>query len=136
MAEVESIKKEATAKSIIIKSLIALVLGILVIMLPTPENLTPEGHRLLALLTTVVILWVTEAVPIGVTALLAGAGLILLLNPAGAVAWSVSIWLFFLMQALYFFLVPVAETAPVAPCSPDPFEQAQREALRILEDAG
>jgi solute carrier family 13 (sodium-dependent dicarboxylate transporter), member 2/3/5 len=78
MAEVESIKKEATTKSIIIKSLIALGLGILVMMLPRPENLTPEGHRLLALLTTIVILWVTEAVPIGVTALLAGAGLILL----------------------------------------------------------
>jgi solute carrier family 13 (sodium-dependent dicarboxylate transporter), member 2/3/5 len=41
-------------------------------LLPRPDNLTPEGHRLLALLITVVILWVTEAVPIGVTALLAG----------------------------------------------------------------
>ncbi|HSM75482.1 MAG TPA: hypothetical protein VK852_12625 [Desulfobacterales bacterium] len=48
-------------------------------LLPQPDNLTPEGHRLRALLTTVVILWVTEAVPIGVTALLAGAGLFLLL---------------------------------------------------------
>ena len=88
MAEVESIKNEATTKSIIIKSLIALALGILVIMLPTPESLTPEGHRLLALLTTVVILWVTEAVPIGVTALLAGAGLILLKIQSSQNAWA------------------------------------------------
>ncbi len=88
MADVESIKKEATTKSIIIKSLTALVLGILVMMLPTPDNLTPEGHRLLALLTTVVILWVTEAVPIGVTALLAGAGLILLKIQSSQNAWA------------------------------------------------
>jgi solute carrier family 13 (sodium-dependent dicarboxylate transporter), member 2/3/5 len=88
MAEVESIKKEATTKSIIIKSLIALGLGILVFMLPTPDNLTPEGHRLLALLTTIVILWVTEAVPIGVTALLAGAGLILLKIQSSQNAWA------------------------------------------------
>jgi solute carrier family 13 (sodium-dependent dicarboxylate transporter), member 2/3/5 len=88
MAEVESIKQEATAKSIIIKSLIALGLGILVFILPTPDNLTPEGHRLLALLTTIVILWVTEAVPIGVTALLAGAGLILLKIQSSQSAWA------------------------------------------------
>jgi solute carrier family 13 (sodium-dependent dicarboxylate transporter), member 2/3/5 len=88
MAEVESIKKDATAKSIIIKSLIALGLGIMVLMMPRPENLTPEGHRLLALLTTIVILWVTEAVPIGVTALLAGSGLILLNIQTAQNAWA------------------------------------------------
>ncbi len=88
MAEVESIKQEATAKSIIIKAVIALTLGILVLMLPTPENLTPEGHRLLGLLTIIVILWVTEAVPIGVTALLAGAGLILFNIQTPTSAWA------------------------------------------------
>jgi sodium-dependent dicarboxylate transporter 2/3/5 len=88
MAEVESIKNEATTKSIIIKSLFALALGILIMMLPRPENLTPEGHRLLALLITVVFLWVSEAVPIGVTALLAGAGLILLKIQTAQSAWA------------------------------------------------
>jgi solute carrier family 13 (sodium-dependent dicarboxylate transporter), member 2/3/5 len=88
MAEVESIKNEATPKSIIIKSLLALALGILIMMLPRPENLTPEGHRLLALLITVVFLWVSEAVPIGVTALLAGAGLILLKIQTAQSAWA------------------------------------------------
>lgn len=78
MTEVESIKNDATAKSIVIKTLIALALGILIMVMPRPENLTPEGHRFLALLITAVVLWVTEAVPIGVTALIAGAGLILL----------------------------------------------------------
>ena len=88
MAEVESIKNDASAKSIVIKTLIALALGIFVMMVPRPENLTPEGHRLLALLTTVVFLWVSEAVPIGVTALLAGAGLILLKIQSAQNAWA------------------------------------------------
>ena len=61
MAEVESIEKEVTTTSIVIKSVVALALGIVILMLPRPENLAPEGHRLLALLTTIVILWVSEA---------------------------------------------------------------------------
>lgn len=68
----ESLGPEPSGTSIIIKSLIAILLGLFVWILPTPDNLNPEGHRLLALLTTVVILWVTEAIPIGVTALLVG----------------------------------------------------------------
>ena len=67
---------QQSGKSIIIKSLIAVALGLFVWMLPTPENLSPEGHRLLALLTTVIILWVTEAIPIGITALCVGGGMI------------------------------------------------------------
>ncbi|MBF0231069.1 MAG: anion permease, partial [Desulfamplus sp.] len=78
MAEVESIKPPASTKSIVIKMIIGLVLGIGIMLLPRPANLTPEGQRLLGLLVTVVFLWVSEAVPIGATALLSGAGLILL----------------------------------------------------------
>ena len=77
-----------------------------------------------------------RAVAAETTTVAGGAGLILLLDPASAVAWSVSIWLFFLMQALYFFIVPVAENDPAASCSQDPFEQAHREARRILETVG
>ncbi|MFO7687312.1 MAG: SLC13 family permease [Desulfobacterales bacterium] len=88
MAEIESNRNEATAKSIVIKSSAALLLGIVIMMLPRPENLSPEAHRFLALLATVVFLWVSEAVPIGVTALLTGAGLILLnIQPAQS-AWA------------------------------------------------
>ncbi|WP_024334801.1 SLC13 family permease [Desulfotignum balticum] len=88
MADVESLEEPASTKSIIIKFIISLALGILIMLLPRPETLTPEGHRLLALLTFVVFLWVSEAVPIGATALLAGAGLIFLnIQPAQA-AWA------------------------------------------------
>ncbi|MFZ2039621.1 MAG: SLC13 family permease [Desulfobacterales bacterium] len=88
MAEIESTPKEVTTTSIVIKSVVALALGILVLMLPRPDNLTPEAHRFLALLLTVVILWVSEAVPIGVTALLAGASLILLKIQPAQSAWA------------------------------------------------
>jgi solute carrier family 13 (sodium-dependent dicarboxylate transporter), member 2/3/5 len=88
MADVELKKKEVSAQSIIIKAAIAFIFGVVVLMLPRPDNLTPEGHRLLALLTTIVLLWVTEAVPIGVTALLAGSGLILLKVQTAQSAWA------------------------------------------------
>ncbi len=88
MAEVESLKEPASTKSIIIKFIISVSLGIIVILLPRPETLTPEAHRLLALLITIVFLWVSEAVPIGATALLAGAGLIFLKIQPAQKAWA------------------------------------------------
>jgi sodium-dependent dicarboxylate transporter 2/3/5 len=87
MAELEE-KAPQPLKIVLAKGAAALVLGLLVLMLPTPETLTPEGHRLLALLTTVVFLWVSEAVPIGTTALFAGASLILLNITSAAKAWA------------------------------------------------
>ncbi len=75
-------------RSIIISVLIALGVGIMIAILPTPAGLTPEGHKFLALLITVIILWVSEAVPIGVTALIAAGGLILFnIQPADK-AWT------------------------------------------------
>jgi sodium-dependent dicarboxylate transporter 2/3/5 len=65
-----------SAASILIKCGISIALGLFVFLLPTPDNLTPEGHRLLALLITVLVLWITEAMPIGVTALCVGGGMI------------------------------------------------------------
>ncbi len=88
MAEVESLNQDANPKSIIIKAAIAAAVGLFIWLLPTPDSLTPEGHRLLALLATIVILFVTEAVPIGVTALLVGAGLILFNIQSPHDAWA------------------------------------------------
>ncbi|MDT8378458.1 MAG: SLC13 family permease [Desulfotignum sp.] len=88
MAEVESVKPPASKRSIIIKFIIALALGVGIMMLPKPENLTPEGQRLLGLLAIIVFLWVSEAVPIGTTALLSGAGLIFLKIQPAQKAWA------------------------------------------------
>jgi sodium-dependent dicarboxylate transporter 2/3/5 len=65
-----------SGKAMIIKLLIALGIGIFIYLLPRPENLPPEGHRLAAILLPVVFLWVSEAIPIGITALLATAAMI------------------------------------------------------------
>ena len=79
---------EKSTKSIIIGVLISLVVGLGIIALPTPEGLSVQAHRFLALLVTVILLWVTEALSIGVTALLAGGSLILFkIQPAGK-AWE------------------------------------------------
>ena len=63
-----------------------------------------------------------------------GAGLVALLNPVSAITWSISIWLFFLVQTIYFFIVPSTDNASAGRWVPDPFEQAHREALRVLEE--
>ena len=42
-----------------------------ILILPTPDGLPPEAHRLAALFAGVLVLWSTEALPIAVTSLLA-----------------------------------------------------------------
>jgi solute carrier family 13 (sodium-dependent dicarboxylate transporter), member 2/3/5 len=75
-------------KSITIGVLASLAVGIGIMLLPSPEGLSVEGHRFLALLMTVVLLWVTESLPIGATALLAGGGLILFSIQPASKAWQ------------------------------------------------
>ena len=87
MAEIAE-RAQPSGMSILIKLAVSLGIGLCLYALPTPENLSPEGHRFLALLTAVVLLWVTEAIPIGVTALLAGAGLIVLKITSANDAWA------------------------------------------------
>lgn len=79
---------EKSTKSIIIGVLISLAVGLGIVLLPTPQGLSIEAHRFLALLITVVLLWVTEALPIGATALLAGGSLILFKIQSPAKAWE------------------------------------------------
>ena len=42
----------------------------LVLLMPTPEGLTPEAHKTAALFLLMGIWWATEAVPVAVTALI------------------------------------------------------------------
>jgi sodium-dependent dicarboxylate transporter 2/3/5 len=55
----------------------------LVLVLVIPSDLPPEAHRLAAVLALVIVFWVTEAIPLGVTALL-GAALAVVLGVADA----------------------------------------------------
>jgi len=77
-----------STRSMVIKLLIALGLGALIILLPRPDNLPIEAHRLAAILVPVVFLWVSEAIPIGVTALLATALMIMFKVTKSSAAWA------------------------------------------------
>lgn len=75
-------------KTTAIKVLIALAFGIFIFMLPRPDNLPPEAHRLAAILVPVVFLWVSEAIPIGITALLATAAMIAFKVTSAQAGWA------------------------------------------------
>ncbi|GFM37045.1 SLC13 family permease [Desulfovibrio psychrotolerans] len=77
-----------STRSMIIKLLIAAGLGALILLLPRPDNLPIEAHRLAAILIPLVFLWVSEAIPIGVTALLATALMIMLKVTKSSAAWA------------------------------------------------
>ncbi len=77
-----------SGRSAVIGIIISLVVGLGIAFLPTPEGLSIQAHRFLALLVTVVLLWVTEALPIGATGLLAGGSLILFKIQPAAKAWE------------------------------------------------
>ena len=81
-------ESKVNGKSVIIKLCIALALGIFVYILPTPADLPPAGHRLAAILVPVIFLWVSEAIPIGITALLATAGMIAFKVTTTREAWA------------------------------------------------
>ncbi|MBC2709661.1 MAG: hypothetical protein HGJ94_01190 [Desulfosarcina sp.] len=63
-----------------------------------------------------------------------GAGLVALLGPGSTVTWSIGIWLFFLVQALYFFIVPATDPSDTVRTVEDSFELAHREAQRVLDE--
>lgn len=52
--------------------------------------------------------------------------------PEPTMVLSVAIWLFFLFQTLYFFIVPPSTENPISVVS-DPFEQASREMERLFK---
>ncbi len=62
--------------------------------------------------------------------LLAG-GLLAILNPATLLDWALTVWMFFLVQALYFVFFETEGMAS-APINPDPFEYAREQAENIL----
>jgi len=81
---------------------VGLLLGVLVLLLPRPEGLSPEGQRTLALLATVIVFLVTEPIPLPATALLIAFGQALLsLGTPNEIARSyMSDAVFFIMGSL------------------------------------
>ena len=61
-----------------------------------------------------------------------GAALVAFQVPSSTVGWAVGIWLFALVQSLYFFIIPGRDLRDVH-TSADPFEEARRELEKVLE---
>ncbi len=77
-----------SAKFVFTWVLISIAVGIAIYLLPTPDGLSDRGHKYLALLTAIVILWTSEAISIGITAIAVGTGLILFGIQPLAKAWQ------------------------------------------------
>ncbi len=61
-----------------------------------------------------------------------GAALVAFFSPRSALSWGLGIWLFFLVQSLFFPIRARPETASEGSAGVDPFEQARRNAEEIL----
>ena len=64
---------------------------------------------------------------------LGGSVLVALWWPQSTVSWALAVWLFFLVQSVYFFIIPAIGNKREILEYSDPFEQARREAERVLE---
>jgi hypothetical protein len=63
-----------------------------------------------------------------------GAGLVIMLWPQSAATQILAVWLFFLVQTLYFFILPAPAAANRTQVDADPFDQARQELERVLEN--
>ena len=59
---------------------------------------------------------------------------VVVFTPTFAAAWVPGIWMFFLIQALYFAIIEIKAIAPEDPYQTDIFERAGRQAETILSD--
>ena len=99
------------SKSPIKGCIVALVAFFGVLVLPVSDSLTTEGHRLLALSVACLVLWVTEALPIPVTSILAVAGQTLV--GAATIRQATNNFIspvFFFVLAMFLFAAVVRQT--------------------------
>ncbi len=65
-------------------------------------------------------------------AMAGGVALVAVWQPASPVSMSLTLWLFFLIQSLYFFVLPGGSQADSGNAARDPFEAALRAAKEIV----
>jgi sodium-dependent dicarboxylate transporter 2/3/5 len=69
--EGQEVERGAASRKTIVSLVLALLAAAIVLLLPTPTGLAPEGQRLAAIFLAAIILWATEALPVAITALAA-----------------------------------------------------------------
>lgn len=105
---------------------LAVLVGIITLLLPTPEGLTPQAKNLAGVFVMTIILWVTEPLPIAASSLLAIVLLVVfgIATPGAAIAAS--------MTPVFFFVLAMFCIAQVVVDS----GLARRFALALLTRAG
>ena len=97
-----SLGESSIAPKTVIKLAVPLAVFAGLILMPTPEGLTPQGQRALAVMALAVLLWATEALPIAV----AGIGGIVLLVLTGAVP-NIEAGVYGFSQPVVYFLIGI-----------------------------
>ena len=113
---------------------LALLLGVVV---------WPRAHAVFLLMAMGTFSWIRSGICFNNTPLRAltaelvtvGGGILWIIFwwPQATVSWALAVWLFFLVQSLYFFIIPPNLNTLKRLENQDPFEQARREAERLLE---
>lgn len=123
----------------------ALISSVFPLLLLVPTIFLSDSMVLFFILALMVISWIRSGICYqrpGVMGLavelllcLLGAVLVQVFTPGSAAAWALGVWMFFLVQALYFvFLGPVDDQQEES-IKTDAFERASGQAERILTDA-
>jgi hypothetical protein len=123
----------------------ALISPVFPLLLLVPTIFLSDSMVLFFILALMVISWIRSGICYqrpGVMGLavelllcLLGAVLVQVFTPGSAAAWALGVWMFFLVQALYFvFLGPVDDQQEES-IKTDAFERASGQAERILTDA-
>lgn len=107
--------------------------------------LWPRTHTGFLLMTLGILSWIRSgicyrgrplrALTAELVTVLGGSMLVALWWPRSVIAWALAVWLFFLVQSVYFFILPGNVSGREAPHKADPFEQARKEAERVLESS-
>ncbi len=118
--------ERAPSRKVLLGAAGAIAGAMLVLLLPAPEGLRPEAQRTAAVFVMAVILWATEALPVGVTSLLA-----LLLQPLFQVRDLRTALTSFISPVFFFVLTMFCLAAALINAGLD-----RRFALRLLDHAG
>ena len=122
----------------------ALISSVFPLLLLVPTIFLSDSMVLFFILALMVISWIRSAIcfqkpgalglAVELLLCLLGAVLVQVFTPGSVFAWALGVWMFFLVQALYFvFLGPVDDQQEES-IKTDAFERASRQAEKILTE--
>jgi hypothetical protein len=114
------------------------------LLLLVPTIFLTDSITLFFILALMTISWIRSGIcflkpvatglPVELLLCLSGAVLVIMFTPGSVFAWAVGVWMFFLIQTLYFVFFAPAGNQQEESSRLDAFERASRQAERILTD--